>query len=113
MVCRHDLERHTRDVETAGDGAHLLVGKLAHAANGLVDGSHDHVLQHLDVLGIERIGVNSEVDEITAKGGQNVVGYLMEKEIAFLGNAVSKHGKVCRVSGKNDPEVRGCGSGGD
>ena len=25
---------------------------------------------------------------ITAKGGQNVVGYLMEKEIAFLGNAV-------------------------
>ena len=21
--------------------------------------------------------------------------------------------KVCRVSGKNDPEVRGCGSGGD
>ena len=24
-----------------------------------------------------------------------------------------KHGKVCRVSGKDDPEVRGCGSGGD
>ena len=25
---------------------------------------------------------------ISAKGGSNVVGYLMEKEIAFLGNAV-------------------------
>ena len=25
----------------------------------------------------------------------------------------AKHGKMCRVSGKNDPEVRGCGSGGD
>ena len=24
-----------------------------------------------------------------------------------------KHEKVCRVSGKDDPEVRGCGSGGD
>ena len=33
------LERHARDVEAAGDGAHLLVGKLVDAANGLVDGS--------------------------------------------------------------------------
>ena len=56
MVCRHDLKRHTRDVEAAGDGAHLLVGKLAHAADSLVDGGYDHVLQHLDVLGIARSG---------------------------------------------------------
>ena len=58
------LERHARDVEAAGDGAHLLVGELVDAADGLVDSSHNHVLQHIDVLGIERIGVNSEVDEL-------------------------------------------------
>ena len=46
--------------EPAGDGAHLLVGRLVHAAHGLVDGSHDHVLEHLDVLGIERLGVDLE-----------------------------------------------------
>ena len=31
----------------------------------------------------------------------------------ILNTGQAKHGKVCRVSGKNDPEVRGCGSGGD
>ena len=35
---------------------------------------------HASVAGVTKF--------ITAKGGQNVVGYLMEKEIAFLGNAV-------------------------
>ena len=58
------LERHARDVEAAGDGAHLLVGELVDAADGLVDGSHDHVLQHIDVLGIEGIGIDGEVDEL-------------------------------------------------
>ena len=58
------LERHARDVEAAGDGAHLLVGELVDTADGLVDGSHDHVLQHIDVLGIEGIGVDGEVDEL-------------------------------------------------
>ena len=36
---------------------------------------------HASVAGVTKF--------ITAKGGQNVVGYLMEKEIAFLGNAVN------------------------
>ena len=35
---------------------------------------------HASVAGVTKF--------ISAKGGQNVVGYLMEKEIAFLGNAV-------------------------
>ena len=35
---------------------------------------------HASVAGVTKF--------ITAKGGQNVVGYLMEKEINFLGNAV-------------------------
>ena len=35
---------------------------------------------HASVAGVTKF--------ITAKGGSNVVGYLMEKEIAFLGNAV-------------------------
>ena len=60
---------------------------------------------HASVAGVTKF--------ITAKGGQNVVGYLMEKEIAFLGNAVenpvrpfvailggSGSGVVC-ISGKN------------
>ena len=35
---------------------------------------------HASVAGVTKF--------ISAKGGQNVVGYLMEKEINFLGNAV-------------------------
>ncbi len=35
---------------------------------------------HASVAGVTKF--------ISAKGGSNVVGYLMEKEIAFLGNAV-------------------------
>ena len=58
------LERHARDVEAAGDGAHLLVGEFVDAADGLVDSSHDHVLQHIDILGIEGIGIDGEVDEL-------------------------------------------------
>ena len=36
---------------------------------------------HASVAGVTKF--------ITAKGGQNVVGYLMQKEIDFLGNAVN------------------------
>ena len=35
---------------------------------------------HASVAGVTKF--------ISAKGGSNVVGYMMEKEIAFLGNAV-------------------------
>ena len=39
LIYMRVLERHARDVEAAGDGAHLLVGELVDTADGLVDGS--------------------------------------------------------------------------
>ena len=41
---------------------------------------------HASVAGVTKF--------ITAKGGENVVGYLMQKEIDFLGNAVEQSGKT-------------------
>ena len=45
---------HPRDAQAAGHRGHLLLGQLARGAEGVVDGGDDEVLEHLDVVGVDR-----------------------------------------------------------
>jgi hypothetical protein len=52
----------------AGHGRHLLFGQLARRAQGVVDGGHDQVLEHLDVGGIDRRRIDGDADQLLLAG---------------------------------------------
>src|SRR6187401_2118897 len=48
------LGSHPRDAQAAGHRGHLLLGDLARRAQRVVDGADDEVLEHLDVVRVDR-----------------------------------------------------------
>ena len=46
--------------QPAGEFLHVGGGVALRGPQGLVDGGHDHVLQHLHVVGVHRVGVDGE-----------------------------------------------------
>ena len=51
-------------LQAARELPHLLGGSLLHLAEHLVDRRHDHVLQHLDVLRVDRLGLDREGEDL-------------------------------------------------
>src|SRR5918997_1829743 len=50
--------------EIAGCRVHLARGQLLGRADSLVDGGLHHVLEHLDILGVDRAGVDRQLPQL-------------------------------------------------
>src|SRR5690606_33218842 len=57
------------DVEAAGHLGHLLRRQLPRLAQGLVDRRDHHILQHLDVVRIDGLGINADADDLLVAVG--------------------------------------------
>ena len=58
----HGSRSHPRQAKAAGHGRHLLLGQVARHAQRLVDRGKDEVLQHLDVVRVDRRRVDRDAD---------------------------------------------------
>ncbi len=54
--------------EAAGHGRHLLLGQLARRAQRVVDRRDDEVLEHLDVVGVDRRRVDGDAHQLLLPG---------------------------------------------
>ena len=54
------LQPQTGDVQTAGEAVHAAAHRVVRLPQRLVDRRDHKVLQHLDVLGIDRLGLDGE-----------------------------------------------------
>ena len=59
---------HPGQAEAAGHGCHLLLGQLARRAERVVDRGDDEVLEHLDVVRVDRRRIDRDADELLLAG---------------------------------------------
>ena len=57
-----------RQAKPTGHGGHLLLGQLAGRAEGVVDRGHDEVLEHLDIVRVDRRRVDGDADQLLLAG---------------------------------------------
>src|SRR3954447_22004560 len=62
------VDLHPWQAQAAGHRGHLLFGELLRGAESVVDGGHDQVLEHLDVVGIDCGWVDRDADELLLAG---------------------------------------------
>src|SRR3954453_22990088 len=72
MTALTPVSAEARDVETRGDGAHLLLGKVLRRLQGLVHRRDLEVLAHVDILGIDGRRLDGKADELLLSGDRRL-----------------------------------------
>ena len=59
-----EQEAKTFTAKAGGETGHIVGSFCVSSAHSFVDSSHDHVLQHLDIIGIHSLGIDLDANQL-------------------------------------------------